>query len=78
MKKEAIWIFGNALSCGSNAQIKYLYEMNILPFLCKLVNSNDADIVQISLDSILSLITYSFNINNQEITNQISSEFEGK
>lgn len=76
VKKEAIWIFGNALSCGSNAQIKYLYEMNILPFLCKLVNSNDADIVQISLDSILSLITYSFNINNQEITNQISSEFE--
>ena len=78
VKKEAIWVFGNALSCGSNEQIKYLCGLNILPILCKLVNSNDPEIVQISLDSIWCVLKYGYTVSNNEIASQITSEFEGK
>jgi hypothetical protein len=76
VKKEAVWVFGNALSCGSNPQIEYLYSLNILPLLCKLINSNDPEIVQISLDSINSILKYASNVNRTDIEAQLTSDFE--
>ncbi len=77
VKKEAVWVFGNALSCGSNEQIKYLFSLNILPVFCKLVNSNDVQIVQICLDSIINLLKYECSAKSSEIASQITCEFEG-
>jgi len=78
VKKEAVWVFGNALSCGSNEQIKYLFSLNVLPMFCRMISSNDVQIVQICLDSIINLLKYDCCVKSGEIESQINCEFEGK
>lgn len=74
VKKEAVWVFGNALTCGSIPQIEYLYNLDVLSVFCKLLNSNDPEIVQISLDSILSFLKYNSRLMDIEV--QLANEFE--
>ena len=42
IRKEAEWVIGNATIHGTDEQIRYLVELNIIPLLCDLLTSESS------------------------------------
>ncbi|VDL57529.1 unnamed protein product [Hymenolepis diminuta] len=64
-QKEAAWAISNLTINGNEEQVRYLISQDVIPPLCRLLNSRDSQVVQVVLDGIANIIKMSGNMLEQ-------------
>ncbi|KAJ6241255.1 importin subunit alpha [Anaeramoeba flamelloides] len=81
IKKEASWVINNAIYCGTDEQVKYLVENNVIILLSSFLDNQESKIVKTTMDSYLKILNVGKNIAEYENFNynyySIEMENEG-
>jgi importin subunit alpha-1 len=56
IKREATWALGNAITNGDQNQIKYIFEMGVIPVFAGLLSCTDTRILTVVLEALQSLL----------------------
>ena len=55
-RKEAAWALSNATSNGTEEQINYLVQLNVIPALCSLLDISESKVVQVALEGLENIL----------------------
>jgi len=76
VKKEAAWAISNATSGGNVQQIRYLVNLQCIPPLCALLNSNNNKVIMVALEGLENILRVGEADRNQTGSNIYATQVE--
>jgi len=70
VRKEASWAFCNAISGGSDAQVKELLGMGVLEVVCELLSLTDSRMVKLALETLEVILRFGESVKKQQSLEQ--------